>query len=461
MEANGSGELNGNNAGDGGRAVLTILCVITVVSVLLFGAVDSGTLIILAILFSIALGVWFWKAFGLGSFEINLDMLQLPLVALFVWGLIQLLPFGSVNTPDGLTAVSVSSSISLDPYSTRFFLARLFLFIVFFAAFLTFFKGSSRQKTVAIALIGFGGLLAFYSILQRVEDPSSIYGVRQPGQAAPFGTYINRHHFAALMEMTLGLSAGLIFAGGLKRNRLPFVIAAAVIMAISIVLTGSRGALLGVIASFVSVASLSFFNRKTDQQRVLSPILVAALCGLFLIVIAGLVVFLGESDTLLRSTGVVVAGSDFSTGRKEFWKVAGKIFLDHPMIGVGYEAFGVAFSKYDPSSGLFRVEQAHNDYLQMLADGGIVAFACVVGFIYLLARKSLHTIRETSDGFPRGASIGAFAGCVAMIVHSFVDFPLRTTANGFVFLMLAGIAVTPIVKHSRRRRKLTDQRTET
>ena len=457
MEANG--DLNGNHAGDGGRAVLTILCVITVVAVLLFGAVDSGTLIILALLFSFALAIWFWKAFRRGSFEIDLDALQFPLISLFVWGLIQLLPFGSVNAHAGLIATSLASTISLDPYSTRFFLTRLFLFIIFFAAFLTFFKGSTRQKTVVIALVGFGGLLAFYSILQRVEDPSSIYGVRQPGQAAPFGTYVNRHHFAALMEMTLGLSAGLIFAGGLKRNRLPFVIAAAVIMAISIVLTGSRGALLGVIASFATIAGLSFYDRKSDRQRVLSPMLVAAMCGLILIVTGVVVTFLGDSDSLLRSTGLSVAGSDFTTGRREFWRVALKMFFDHPIIGVGFDAFGVGFSKYDPSSGLFRVEQAHNDYLQMLADGGIVAFACVVGFIYLLVRKSLRAIRETSNGFPRGASIGAFAGCVAMVVHSFVDFPLRTSANAFVFLILASIAVTPIVKPSRRRRKSPDQRT--
>jgi O-antigen ligase len=461
MEAIGNAEMNGNIAGDGGRAVLTILSAIVVVSVLLFGAVDSGTLIILALLFSIALAVWFWKAFARGSFDISFDLLQVPIIALFIWGAIQLLPFGPVNPSAGLIAVPVSTSISLDPYATRFFLARLFLFIIFFAAFLTFFKGSTRQKTVVIGLIVFGGLLAFYSILQRVEDPSSIYGVRQPGQAAPFGTYVNRHHFAALMEMTLALSGGLIFAGSLKRNRLPFVIAAAVIMAISIVLTGSRGALLGVISSFIVIAGSSLLGRKKDKRSTISPAWIIASCALFLILTAGLVVFLGGSDPLLRSTGVSVATSDFSTGRKEFWQVALKIFLDHPVIGVGFDAFGVAFSKYDPSSGLFRVEQAHNDYLQMLADGGIVAFACVAGFLYLLVRKSLTTVRETSEGFPRGASIGAFAGCAAMMVHSFVDFPLRTPANGFVFLMLAAVAITPIVKHTRRRRKSTDQRTVT
>ena len=67
-------------------------------------------------------------------------------------------------------------------------------------------------------LIALGALLAFYSILQRVEDPAAIYGLRAPSQAIPFGTYVNRHHFAALMEMTLGPALGLLFAGRTKRG---------------------------------------------------------------------------------------------------------------------------------------------------------------------------------------------------------------------------------------------------
>lgn len=450
MAINGSGKVNGS---DGGRAVLTVLCLITFISILLFGAVDTGTLIVLAVWFSVALGIWFWKALKRGRFEVSLDLIQLPLAALLIWGLIQLLPFGTADVTPGLITAPISQAISLDPYATRFFLMRLFLFIVFFAAILTFLNNSTRQRTVVFLLISFAGLLAFYSILQRVEDPSSIYGMRQPGQAIPFGTFVNRHHFAALMEMTLGLALGVIFAGGLERNRLPFVIAAAIVMAIAIVLTGSRGGLLGVLGSIVTIAAVSLYSRKTERVASISPVVILAACGVFLIVIAGLVVFLGGTDPLLRTTGVSVAAADFTTGRKEFWQVALKIFLDHPVIGVGFDAFGVAFSRYDLSAGQFRVEQAHNDYLQMLADGGVVALGCVVGFIYLLVRKSLKSIRQSSEGFPRGAAIGAFAGCAAMMVHSFVDFPLRTPANGFVFLTLTAIAINPITKPSRHRRK--------
>jgi O-antigen ligase len=312
-----------------------------------------------------------------------------------------------------------------------------------------------------IALIGFGGLLAFYSILQRVEDPSSIYGLRQSNNAVPFGTYVNRHHFAALMEMTLGLSLGLLFAGELKRTQFPFLIVAAGVMATAIMLTGSRGGILSVVCLMTSIAVLRIWRKRDPGRSNGKVVLTLGFSLLFALTAVALVVFLGGSDQLARTIDVSLSSDDFSTGRRDFWKVGWHIFVNNPITGAGFDAFGTAFSKYDPSSGLMRVEQAHNDYLQMLADGGVVAFACVVGFIFLLVRKSLRTIRETSDGFPQGASIGAFAGCAAIVVHSFVDFPLRTTANGFVFLMLAGIAVTPIVKHSRRRKRPLDQRTVT
>jgi O-antigen ligase len=440
---------------DGGRAVVLILCAIVVISVLLFGAVDTGTIALLAVLFSVLVFAWFWYAHKAGRFLISLDMIQLPLVALGALGIIQLLPFGDAAIPNGLIDTRVSAAISFDPYATRFFLARLFFAIVFFATALTFINNMSRLRTVVTVLIAFAGLLAFYSILQRVEDPSSIYGMRQPGQAIPFGTYVNRHHFAALMEMTLGLTLGLLFAGRLSKNRWPFVIAAAVAMAIAVFLTGSRGGMIGLFAAITAVAFLTLDTSGIKRDAARSTFLRMA-AGVGLLIFAGAtVVFIGGTDPLLRSTGIEGGTGDLASGRIEFWKTAIKIFLDHPIIGVGLDAFGVAYSKYDVSSGLFRVEQAHNDYLQIMADGGIIGLACVLIFLVLFARKSLRTIQSAADRFRRGAAVGAFAGCFAVLVHSAVDFPLRTPANGFVFLLLAAIAIVPIAseRNSRRRAK--------
>jgi O-antigen ligase len=455
---------NGLRAAQKGTGAVVVLCVIIVLSVLLYGAVDTGTLALLALLSFGLVGYWTWTAMRTRELPINLNVVQLPVIALGLVGLIQLLPFGGSSIPAGVLDLKAVASISLDPYATRFFLMRLFLFVIFFAAALTFINSLSRLRIIVVTLITFGGLLAFYSILQRVEDPSSIYGLRQPAQAIPFGTFINRHHFAALMEMTLGLSLGILFAGDVKRNRWPFIGAAAVVMAIAIVLTGSRGGVIGLITSLIAIAVFTAYGRSEMRDRPavggLSPALILVAGAMLIIVTLGIVLFLGGADPLLRGTGIGPGTGDFTSGRIDFWRTAVKIFLAHPIIGVGLDAFGVAYSTYDASSGMFRVEQAHNDYLQTLADAGVIGFACISVFIFLLMKKGTEVIGHTSTGFRRGAAVGALAGCTAILVHSFFDFPLRTPANAFVFLTLAALAIVRLPedksKHRRRIRSSAD-----
>ncbi|HEY2866168.1 MAG TPA: hypothetical protein VGJ02_03685, partial [Pyrinomonadaceae bacterium] len=288
----------------GSRVILVTLSVVTVISVMLYGAVDTGTLALLAILFAVIVGVWGWSALRSGVLALSLDEIQLPLVALLVVGLIQLLPLRAADVSPDLLPGAVSS-LSLDPYATRFFLAKLLLYIIFFAASLTFINTMPRVRSMTFMLIAFGGLLAFYSILQRVETPSAIYGLREPPQAIPFGTYVNRHHFAALMEMTLGLTLGVLFAGGLKRNRWPFLIAAASVMAIAIVLTGSRGGMLGFlgILALITVAGVAPHARREkhrSSENAATPKRFAIIAGgaAFFLLTVGLTLYLGGADPL-------------------------------------------------------------------------------------------------------------------------------------------------------------------
>src|SRR5690606_17649608 len=117
-----------------------------------------------------------------------------------------------------------------------------------------------------------------------------------------------------------------------------------------------------------------------------------------------------------------------SSGRLHFWSIAFKIFLANPVIGSGFDAFGVAFTRYDTWNGMFRVEQAHNDYLQILAEGGVLGLTCVLAFVVLLFQNGLANIARAT-GFRRDAAIGAMAGCFGVLLHSFFDFPLRTPSN--------------------------------
>src|SRR4029453_6646697 len=93
----------------------------------------------------------------------------------------------------------------------------------------------------------------------------------------------------------------------------------------------------------------------------------------------------------------------------------------------------------DTRNGLFRLEQAHNDYLQVLSDGGIVGAVLALSFVALLFYKALSRARSKDD-FRRGVALASLSGCFAVLVHSFFDFTLHTTANALLFLVLAALA---------------------
>jgi O-antigen ligase len=115
------------------------------------------------------------------------------------------------------------------------------------------------------------------------------------------------------------------------------------------------------------------------------------------------------------------------------------IIKAHPYVGTGLGAFGVIYTKYDSRNGMFRLEQAHNDYLQVLSDGGIVGAALGLSFVALLFYKALKRARSKDD-FRRGVALASLSGCFAVLVHSFFDFTLHTTANALLFLVLAALA---------------------
>lgn len=435
-----------------GAAIVVVICATLVYSTLLYGGVDSGAITLFALTTTLVLILWTACAWKEGEFRFYSTNLYWPMVGIFAIGLIQLLPLRDVEQLTEVLGTPASSSLSLDPYATRLFLIRFILYLTFFAAALTFVNSDKRLRRVVWLIVTFGSIIAFFGILQWLAKPEAIYGLRPTPQAIPFGPFVNQHHFAALMEMIAGLTLGVLCGKGIKRDRKPLLLIGLVLMIIAIVLTGSRGGLLSLLAVvlFAVLATRAFPTSKKNseaapERRMASWLLPAVGIGAAVLIVAiCAVVFLGGEGSLLRGTGVQNSQVDVTSGRLGFWKIAVQIFLSHPIVGAGFDAFGAAFTRFDPSNGTFRVEQAHNDYLQMLADGGLAALACVAAFIYILFREGLNKLKVENDKVSRSIGIGALAGCFGVLVHSFLDFPLRTPANAFFFLMLTVIATVRI-----------------
>ncbi|MCS6874540.1 MAG: O-antigen ligase family protein [Pyrinomonadaceae bacterium] len=412
-------------------SVFLLLLFILIFAPIAYGAVDTWAFATIALILLAVYLIWISDVIRSGQLKFSNNPLQLPILGLIVIGIIQLLPFRSVS----VDSLSIVSSISLDPYATRFAVIQLFLYALFFSSALVFISDESRVRKTAIFAIVLGSLFAFLGILQQLTDPNTIFGFRIVKDAIPFGTFVNRHHFAAFMVMLAGLSFGIAYSKSLKSDRLILIWIAIIMMILAILMTGSRGAFLSLIATISLVLFLS--ERLSDFR---GRLLVAVFVLFSSIVL--LVILLGADEWLARSIGLNIQ-QDISSGRFHFWAVAWRIFLDHPILGTGLDSFAVVFPKYDTWNGTFRVERAHNDYLQMLSDAGLLGFVCVIAFIYLLFSQAKRSIDGQKNDFLKGIKIGALAGCFGILVHSFFDFPLRTNSNAFYFLLLSCFASEP------------------
>lgn len=427
--------------------IFFLLCAIPVFSAIAYGAVDAWALGFLTFISGVIAVLWIAEAFLTKELRFNSSRLQLPLFALIVIGLIQLLPLRSVDYGE-LLRFPAAASLSLDAYSTRLFVIQLIVYLLFFAAVLAFVNTQKRLEKTVLMIIVFGALMAFFGILQRLADPEGIYGFRPTPQAIPFASFVNQHHFAAFMNMTLGLTLGLLFGKGVKKDKNMLLIIAAVIMGIALIFTSSRGGILSFfgVLGFLVIPRILDKNDRSEDIAAQNKSKFALIAGVLALIIGlfGAVIMLGGDQSLLRGVGLATSG-DVSSGRSHFWAIALKIFFDYPVLGAGLNAFGVAFTGYDTWNGNNRVEQAHNEYLQILADAGIVGFACVAAFIYLLFKYSLSAIEAAADNvYRKSAARGALAGCFGILIHSFFDFPLRTPANAFFFLLLTVIATVSI-----------------
>lgn len=425
--------------------LLAVPCLTTI----LFGGVDNATWVIITLLISALSIIYLFDRRSFSSNKVWLDQLNYPLVALILIGVIQLLPIFTADRY-GL------STISFDPFNTRLFTCRLVIFLIFFGAAKAYLNDLTSLKRMAVSIVIFGSIAAFYGILQYLSDTSWIYGIREVRLAIPFGPFINLHHFAAFMEMTFGLAIALVMDSQIRREWRLLASVAAILMAAAVLLTQSRGGLLSMFAVLLIVVALT--ARRLVRSGSSRKMILASSAAIIAVVIFASM-YLSTGDLFSRISTTSPTG-DVTNGRSHFWSIALKIFADHPILGTGLDAFGAVFPQYDTWNGTFRVEQAHNDYLQMLSDGGLVGFACVVVFIGIYIFRSLKNIGTATE--KTGAipfQIGAFAGCIGILIHSFVDFPLRTPSNAFFFLLLAAISISAVrPSHSqdgRRRRSKT------
>lgn len=391
-----------------------------------YGAVHQPVIALVYLLVSTMTVLWAAGCLKENRIRIDGNYFQLILLSAAIYGAVQVFPFGHLPATGGVDGIPWT--ISLDPFATQVNALHFLALLLYFAVTITLLDSASRIRKAAILIGVFGFSYSFFAVIQSVLSPEKIYGIYGRYGAHPFGSFVSRNNFAAWVELAISIPLGLLFVGAVKKDKKLLFITAMAIMGASLLLSGSRGGLVAFLAELLFLLFITI--AQGDGRRKIARI--GLLAGI-LAAVAGGAYFVGGETSLSRLSGNEGAvGSDVS--RTHIWAVTLKVIGETMPLGAGLGGFGAAYTKFDQNSGLARVEQAHNDYLQVVSDAGIIGVILGVSFLFLFFRTGFRSIR-TDDLYRRGIASGAFAGMFAVMVHSLFDFPLHTTAIALLFLL--------------------------
>ena len=380
------------------KTAFFLICLTIVVTTLAYGTVHQPTLALFYVLTAVLLMLWAVDGWLTGELRFSRSYFQVPLFAFAIYAFIQIIPFGHFTDSTGVT--NIPRTISIEPFATQMTAIHLIALGIFLSVTLVYLDSAARLRRLVTVITVFGFLYAFFAILQSVLSPTRIYGIYGNANLAPFGSFVNRHNFAAYMEMLISIPLGLLFVGAVKRDKRLLYIIAVVLMASSLLLSGSRGGLVSLIAEIIFLVILTTGEkggRKLFLRAVLSLSLVVAAVG-------G-AIFVG-GDTSLTRFAETASSQDITSSRTHIWNVTLKIITDNLPFGAGIGAYAQAYTQHDTLSGLELVEQAHNDYLQVLADAGLIGLVIGGFFLFWLFRRGFRNSRPAKYVSPRGRRRG-------------------------------------------------------
>ena len=368
------------------------------------------------------------------SFKVVHGSILLPMLALTALAFFQTLSFGSQE----VAGITIRNTISADPFQTRFFVLQMLALAAWLALLYRYANTESRMRVLVYTILGVAVVSAIFGILRQATQHQTgfVLPLLRPTQG--YGQFINKNHFAYLMEMAFGLTIGVALTTGMKRERLLIYLALLLPIWTALVLSNSRGGILAMLVQIVSAALLLTSRRQATVLR--AALLVVLVAGvLFGTLWAG-------GDRL--ASNFENATSEFNTGetnaragvsRNEIWRATLKMFAAHPITGVGLGGYWIGITAYHDASGLMTPQEAHNDYLELLSSGGLVGFAIGVWFVVMVIRVGRANL-ASDTGYTRALRFGAILGIIGVAAHSLVDFGLHILVNAIIFLALIMIA---------------------
>lgn len=391
------------------------ICALVVFGILSHGAVEDWARAVLETGSGILFLAWALRAYFQPDESIVISPLLLPLAALAVVALGQLVFRRTVSD-----------------YSTREDLLLLLAYVLIFFLAGQAFRTVEEWRALVWFLMFLGFLVAIFGILQQLTFDGKLYWFRPMRFGGiPFGPYVNRNHFAGFAELVIPVALAPLALGKVRRERWALVTLFALFPIGALFLSASRGGILSFTVE-LGVLIIIMLLRRTGGKHILAG-------GLVLLLAFLMVSWLGVRQILERFSSMqtleVTVGKRASM-RQDTWR----IFRDYPWTGTGLGTLQTVFPAYETQYDARIVNHSHNDYLEALADTGITGGVCCVWFLAALFFDSLRQLLRSDKSFAAALHTSGLVGCSGFLVHSLVDFNLHIPGNALLFFLTAFLA---------------------
>ncbi len=404
-----------------------------------FGSVEPWSIFTLEAGATLLVLLWLAKQWIDGEVKIKWNPLFLPMAVFAVLIVIQLAAGGTAYRHD-----TVSGALLYCAYAMLCFLSSQVLFRNF------------QARRLAFVFSIYGAALASFALLQGIASNGKLYWMRTPRMGGQiYGPYVNHNHYAGLMEMLVPIPLVLSVSHLASSRQRMLAAATAAVMASTIFLSGSRGGMLALLMELLIFAVV-----LVRRQR---GIKTAVSVGAFLLIVISLLTWVGGGELGRRVSSISTETRSEITGgmRLTIDRDALHMFAKKPVLGWGLRAFPVVYPQFRSFYTNFFVNEAHNDYLQLLVEMGLLGFGAMLWFLIVVYRRAVGKIKDWTSDVSGTVTLACMLGCSGILVHSAVDFNLQIPANAALFYVFCTIAAADsFAQPARKRRPIPTPQTE-
>jgi O-antigen ligase len=403
------------------------ICTLAAFAVLAHGAVEPWSEAVLEIGAAILLLVWAFKALTINDLNLVWNPLLWPLLGFWV-----------------VAAAQLALKISVVPFLTRIELLKYSALLALFFLCVQSFRTRSHWRRFVWFLLSLGFAVSLFAILQHFTFNGKLYWLRELQYGGiPFGPYVNRNHFAGLMELLIPPGLAIQILGAERRDQLPLIALFTLIPVGALFLSASRGGIISFVAEVCFLAVVIAIRRR--EKKLLPAAAMILVLGTIL------VSWLGIGRALDRFAQYKKLESSEGL-RVEMFHDTLRIFRDYRVLGTGVGTLQEVFPLYESTYTGLVVNHSHNDYAEALAESGVIGGLCGLAFVLVLFWTCWKILSTEGDAQSFAYHASALVACLGLLVHAGVDFNFHIPSNALIFLLQSALATSlfPALPLSRR-----------